>query len=161
MTLQEFIESLSTEQQFDLALNFCERTLGPWNKFAAASELEFTNEETGAKHRLPANLLNNAFACIRSQVEADRLNQEEISQWQEKLRLPILALQDGDWEPYKAIEMSFYAVKNFLDRLGGETLTIFNEPQIMVVVNQAIEALVHAKAITEQEIGAIFEQYAS
>ena len=94
---------------------------------------------------------------VKNELDVPKSQTHEIVLIRQELSDPIVALQDLDWELPKPVEMSFYAIRN---RIDGQETTVFNEPQLFVVVNQAIEALMLINAINETEISEIFEKYA-
>tara|TARA_R110001592_G_scaffold237306_9_gene496311 strand:+ start:10256 stop:10744 length:489 start_codon:yes stop_codon:yes gene_type:complete len=160
MTLLEFIESLNERKQYDLALEFCDRTLAIWNEYANSHALEYTDTVVGTKHTVKSDILTRALMVVKNELDVPKSQTHEIVLIRQELSDPIVALQDLDWELPKPVEMSFYAIRNLIDRIDGQETTVFNEPQLFVVVNQAIEALMLINAINETEISEIFEKYA-
>jgi hypothetical protein len=161
MTLLEFIESLNERKQYELALEFCDKTIVTWNAYANTHSLEYTDTVVGTKQTVKSDILSRALSIVKNELDAPSSQTQQIEHIRQELSAPIVALQDLDWELPKPVEMCFYAIRNLLDRIDGQETTVFNEPQIFVVINQAIEALMLVSAITEAEIGAIFEKYAT
>jgi hypothetical protein len=160
MTLQEFIETLDEGQQNALALIFCEKTLAIWDAFSEVNSLEYTETVIGTHHTVSSDILARTVECIKAEMRLKGSQSEIINSLKSEFKDPVVALQDSDWELPKPVELSFFCFKNFLDRMDGQTTTVFNEPQIFVVINQAIEALMLFNAITEREIADIFEGFA-
>ncbi len=68
-------------------------------------------------------------------------------------------MQDLDWELPSPVELTFYATRNLLDKVNGEEVTVFDEPQIYVVINQAIDALSQEKIMSDVEIKELLKKY--
>lgn len=161
MTLLEFIESLNDRKQYNLALELCNKTLVIWNEYASCHPLEYTETVIGTHHTIKSDILSRAIAVVEAELRCPKSQSVQLEQIRQEFSGPSVALQDHDWELPKPVEMSFYAIRNLLDRKDGQETTVFNEPQIFVVINQAIEALMLVGAITEKEIGEIFDKYAT
>ena len=68
-------------------------------------------------------------------------------------------MQDLNWKLPYSVEKTFYAIRNLLNRLSGQEVTLFDEPLIYVVINQSIDALEEANILTETELEKILAEY--
>ena len=74
MSLQKFIESLSDENQFRLAIKLARRALPIWDKFADKTELTYRDSVAGLKHSVDKNLLRDAVDSVENYLKNKRSN---------------------------------------------------------------------------------------
>lgn len=157
MTLQEHIDSLSKDKQFDIAIRLTRSALPVWDKYADNNELAYRDTVVGLNHSVDRQLLQNTINAVEKFVSTNRIKRTAIKNVDllssdKQFSDPIVALQDTDWElPYE-VERTFYAVHNLLDAALGKVKTVFNETTIYVAINQAVDALASSKTMTEEEI---------
>ena len=157
MTLEEHIDSLSKDKQFDIAIRLTRLTLPIWDKYADNNELTYRDTVVGLQHSVDRNLLKKTVDAVDKYISTNKINKTIIKNiyllpLDKKFRDPIVALQDTDWELPNEVENTFYAVHNLLDATLGKERTVFNEATIYVTINQAIDALDSSKTMTEEEI---------
>ena len=157
MTLQQYIDSLSKEKQFDIAIRVTKAALPIWDKYANKYELTYQDTVVGLNHSVDRQLLQMTINAVEKFVATNIIKRSIIKYFyllslDRQFNDPIVALQDTDWElPYE-IERAFYAVHNLLDAALGKEKTVFNETTIYVAINQAVDALVSSKIMTEEQI---------
>ena len=155
MTLKEFIESLEEQKQYKLALILTERALCIWNNYTELNKPEYRDSVVGMYHAVRKDILFRTLETIKKELANPKTQREHIDRLREEFSDPIVAMQDLDWELPYPVERIFYAIRNFLDKLNGQDTTVFGEPQIYTVINQAIDALETAEILTEAEIKAL------
>ncbi len=157
MTLEEHIENLPKDKQFDIAIRLTKLSLPIWNKYADKNELTYRDTVVGLHHFVDRALLKNTIDAVEKYISTNMISKVVIKNT-DLLSLsiqfsdPIVALQDIDWELPNEVEKTFYAVHNLLDAALGKEMTAFNESTIYVTINQAIDALDSSKTMTEEEI---------
>ena len=157
MTLEEHIDNLPRDKQFDIAIRLTRLTLPIWNNYADKNELAYRDTVVGLLHLVDRTLLKNTIDSVEKYMLTNRINKAIIKNFDlipfsRQFRDPIVALQDLDWElPYE-VERTFYAVHNLLISALGKEKSVFNESTIYVTINQAIDAISSLKLMTETEI---------
>jgi hypothetical protein len=156
MTLEQHIESLSKDRQFEIAICLIRLALPIWDKYADNYELTYRDSVVGLNHSVDKNLLKNTVDAVEKYNSTNKIYKAivkhlELSSLSKKFSDPILALQDLDWELPNEVEKTFYSVHNLLDAALGKEKTAFNETTIYVAINQAIDALDTSKSLTEEE----------
>jgi hypothetical protein len=160
MTLQEHIDSLTKDKQFDIAIRLTRLTLPIWEKYADKNELNYRDTVVGLQHSVDKNLLKNTIDAVEKYFSTNKINKAiikniDLLSFDKQFSDPIVALQDTDWELPNEVERTFYAVHNLLDAAIGKERTVFNEATIYVTINQAIDALDSSKTLTEEKINEI------
>lgn len=157
MTLEEHIDNLPKDKQFDIAIRLTRLALPIWDKYADKNELTYRDTVVGLNHSVDRRLLKDTIDAVEKFVSTNMINKIivkniDLLPFDRLFSDPIVALQDTDWElPYE-VERTFYAVHNLLDTALGKEKTVFNETTIYVTINQAIDALDNSKTITQDEI---------
>ncbi len=157
MTLEEHIDNLPRDKQFDIAIRLTRLILPIWNNYADKNELAYRDTVVGLLHSLDRTLLKNTIDAVEQYILTNRINKVIIKNldlltFSRQFSDPIVALQDLDWElPYE-VERTFYAVHNLLVSTLGKEKSVFNETTIYVTINQAIDAISSIKLLTETEI---------
>jgi hypothetical protein len=157
MTLEEHIDNLPKDKQFDIAIRLTRLALPIWNKYAKKNELTYHDTVVGLQHSVNRTLLKNTIDAVEKYISTNKINKAiikniDLLKFSRQFSDPLVALQDLDWELPNEVERTFYAVHNLLDSALGIEKTIFNEATIYVTINQAIEALESSKLLTEKEI---------
>ena len=157
MTLEEHIENLPKDKQFDIAIRLTKLSLPIWNKYADKNELTYRDTVVGLHHFVDRALLKNTIDAVEKYISTNMISKVVIKNidllsLSRQFSDPIVALQDIDWELPNEVEKTFYAVHNLLDAALGKEMTAFNESTIYVTINQAIDALDSSKTRTEEEI---------
>ncbi|MGK2863903.1 MAG: hypothetical protein ACSLE0_18360 [Chitinophagaceae bacterium] len=157
MTLQEHIDSLSKDKQFDIAIRLTRSALPIWDKYADNNELTYRDTVVGFEHAVDRNLLKNTIDVVEKFISTNKINKAiikniDLLSFDRQFSDPIVALQDIDWELPQEVERTFYAVHNLLNAALGEEKTAFDETTIYITINQAIDALDSSKTMTEVEI---------
>lgn len=159
MTLKEFISTLKESFQYDLALTLTNKTLTIWDDYAKDNKLEYVDTVVGMHHKVKKDILSRTLLTVKEELLNPKTQQKKIAQLREEYSDPIVAMQDLDWELPPPVELTFYATRNLLDKINGEKTTIFDEPQIYVVINQAIDALSQSKIMSDTEIKELLKRY--
>ena len=157
MTLEEHIENLQKDMQFDIAIRLTKFSLPIWDKYADKNELTYRDTVVGLHHSVDRALLKNTIDAVEKYISTNMINKviiknTDLLSLSRQFSDPIVALQDIDWELPNEVEKTFYAVHNLLDAALGKEMTAFNESTIYVTINQAIDALNNSKTLTEEEI---------
>ena len=157
MTLEEHIENLPKDKQFDIAIRLTKLSLPIWNKYADKNELTYRDTVVGLHHFVDRALLKNTIDAVEKYISTNMISKvviknTDLLSLSRQFSDPIVALQDIDWELPNEVEKTFYAVHNLLDAALGKEMTAFNESTIYVTINQAIDALDSSKTMTEEEI---------
>lgn len=157
MTLEEHIENLPKDKQFDIAIRLTKLSLPIWNKYADKNELTYRDKVVGLHHSVDRALLKNTIDAVEKYISTNMISKvviknTDLLSLSRQFSDPIVALQDIDWELPNEVEKTFYAVHNLLDAALGKEMTAFNESTIYVTINQAIDALDSSKTMTEEEI---------
>ena len=157
MTLEEHIENLQKDMQFDIAIRLTKLSLPIWDKYADKNELTYRDTVVGLHHSVDRALLKNTIDAVEKYISTNMINKviiknTDLLSLSRQFSDPIVALQDIDWELPNEVEKTFYAVHNLLDAALGKEMTAFNESTIYVTINQAIDALNNSKTLTEKEI---------
>lgn len=159
MTLQDYIGSIPTERQFDLAIRFARLALPVWTMYAAREELTYRDSVVGLKHSVEKELLEHTIDAVEHYFATLKSDQEKLLSYSGDFTDPIVALQDGDWELPYGVEKVFYSVHNLLEAALGHGKTVFDEATIYVSINQSVDGLIHEKVMVEEEIRRIlFEE---
>ncbi len=157
MTLQQHIDSLSKEKQFDIAIRLTKAALPIWDKYADKNELTYQDTVVGLHHSVDRQLLQRTINAVEKFVATNIIKRVIIKNLyllssDRQFNDPIVALQDTDWElPYEVVR-TFYAVHNLLDAALGKEKTAFKETTIYVAINQAVDALASSNTMTEEQI---------
>jgi len=157
MTLEEHIDNLPKEKQFDIAIRLTKLALPIWEKYADKNKLTYRDTVVGLQHSVDRALLKNTINAVEKYISTNRINKTiikntDLLSLSRQFSDPIVALQDIDWELPNEVERTFYAVHNLLDAALGKKKTVFIEPTIYVTINQAIDALESSKSSTETAI---------
>lgn len=157
MTLEEYIDNLSIDKQFDIAIRLTKLALPIWDKYAEKNELTYRDTVAGLQHSVDRAILKNTIYAVEKYISTNFINKViikniDLLSLSSQFSDPIIALQDLDWELPDEIEKTFYAVHNLLDSALGKEKTAFNETTIYVTINQVIVALDSSKTITQEEI---------
>ena len=157
MTLEEYIDNLSKDKQFDIAIRLTKLALPIWDKYVEKNELTYRDTVVGLQHSVDFNILKNTIYAVEKYISTNFINKAivkntDLLSLSSQFSDPIIALQDLDWELPDEIEKTFYAVHNLLDSALGKEKTAFNETTIYVTINQVIVALDSSKTITQEEI---------
>ncbi len=157
MTLEEHIENLPKDKQFDIAIRLIKLSLPIWDKYADKNELTYRDTVVGLHHSVDRALLKNTIDAVEKYISTNMISKvviknTDLLSLSRQFSDPIVALQDIDWELPNEVEKTFYAVHNLLDAALGKEMTTFNESTIYVTINQAIDALDSSKTMTEEEI---------
>jgi hypothetical protein len=157
MTLEEHIENLPKDKQFDIAIRLTKLSLPIWDKYAGKNELTYRDTVVGLHHFLDRVILKNTIDAVEKYISTNMISKviiknTDLLSLSRQFSDPIVALQDIDWELPNEVEKTFYAVHNLLDAALGKEMTAFNESTIYVTINQAIDALDSSKTMTEEEI---------
>lgn len=157
MTLEEHIDNLPINKQFDIAIRLTKLALPIWDKYAEKNELTYRDTVVGLHHSVDRTLLKNTIDAVEKYISTNIFNKiiiknTDLLSLSRQFSDPIVAIQDIDWELPKEVERTFYAVHNLLDAALGKKMTVFNEATIYVTINQAIDALDNSKTMTEEEI---------
>ena len=159
MTLEEFIESLDEKRQYELAIELTKKALPIWDAYAISNKLEYVDTVVGMHHTVQKYILLRTLDTVQKEILNPNTQKKKIKQLREEFSDPIVAMQDLDWELPYCVERVFYSIRNLLDKLSGQNITVFDESQIYVVINQAIDALYKEKILTENEIKEILNKY--
>ena len=157
MTLEEHIDNLPKDKQFDIAIRLTRLALPIWDKYAKKNELTYRDTVVGLQHSVNRTLLKNTIDAVEKYISTNIIGKAimkntALISLSRQFSDPIVALQDLDWELPNEIERTFYSVHNLLDSALGKEKTVFNETTIYVTINQAIDALSSSKLMTEAEI---------
>ena len=157
MTLEEHIENLQKDMQFDIAIRLTKLSLPIWDKYADKNELTYRDTVVGLHHSVDRALPKDTIDAVEKYISTNMINKviiknTDLLSLSRQFSDPIVALQDIDWELPNEVEKTFYAVHNLLDAALGKEMTAFNESTIYVTINQAIDALNNSKTLTEEEI---------
>ena len=157
MTLEEYIENLPKDKQFDIAIRLTKLLLPIWDRYADKNKLTYRDTVVGLNHSVDRTLLKNTIDAVEKYISTNLINKviiknTDLLSLSRQFSDPIVALQDIDWELPKEVEKTFYAVHNLLDAALGKEMLVFNESTIYVTINQAIDALDSSKTMTKEEI---------
>lgn len=159
MTLKEFISSLEESAQYELALVLTNKTLSIWDNYSKTNKLEYVDTVVGMHHKVEKDILSRTLSTIKLELLNPKSQRNKISKLSEEFSDPIVAMQDLDWELPSPVELTFYSTRNLLDKVNGKEVTVFDEPQIYVVINQAIDALSQEKIMSDKEIKELLKNY--
>jgi hypothetical protein len=159
MTLKELISILDESSQYDLALTLTNKTLTIWDSYSNSNKLEYVDTVVGMHHKVENDILSRTLSTIKQEILNPKTQLKKIEQLREEFSDPIVAMQDLDWELPAPVKLAFYATRNLLDKINGEEITVFDEPLIYVVINQAIDALSQAKVMSDSEINELLKKY--
>jgi len=160
LTLQEFINTLPSNNQFNLAIKLSRLALPIWNNYADKNDLSYRDTVVGLNHLVDKDLLRKTINSVEKHVQIKKFSLE-LSKLRSQFDDPIVALQDGDWDLSDEVKKTFYSVFNLLEHCLGKLYTIFGELTIYVSINQAVDALEKSKALTVDEIRTILEDVKS
>ena len=151
LTLQEYIDSLPSDKQFDIAVRLTKLALPIWENYANENELTYRDTVVGLTHLVDKNLLVKTVNTVEQHLHLKKSSQA-LSDLRKKLDDPIVALQDTDWELPDEVQKTFYSIFNLLETCLGKMQTTFGESTIYVSINQAVDALETSKQLTFDEI---------
>lgn len=157
--LKDFISTLKESSQYSLALHLTRRSLPIWDDYARTNELKYLDTVVGMHHTVAKDLLSRTLTTIEQELLNPSSQLKQIDLLRREFSDPNVAMQDLDWEVPAPVELTFYSVKNLLDKISREELTVFNEPQIYVVINQALDALSQVKIMSPIDIDTLLESY--
>ena len=157
MTLQEYTESLSSQQQLKLAVRLAKLALPIWSKYANENDLAYRDSVVGLTHSVDKKILQDTIESIEEYLSSNKFKKilngkRKLMSIRSQFDDPIVALQDLDWELPDPIQKTFYSVYNLIDSLLGETQTAFGDSTIYVSINQAVDALDSSKILTSDDI---------
>lgn len=157
MTLEEYISQLPKHIQFAHAIRFSRLVLPLWDNYAKTNALTYRDSVVGLDHRVASGLLKNTVDAVENYLSSNRMGKVILKRTvlvplSEQFTDPMVALQDLDWDLPNEIEKTFYAIHNLLNSALGKEKTAFNKATLYVSINQAIDALTIARALSEAEI---------
>jgi hypothetical protein len=162
MTLQKYIDGLSKEKQFNLAIKLARLTLPLWDKYAGKSKLTYRDSVVGLTHFIKKNLLKDTIELVEKCLHIS--NVRSTGDWGKLINIhkqfiePIVALQDGDWElPGEALK-TFYAIYNLLEALKEKEQQSFGGSLIFISINQSIDLLDSSNTLSFEEINDILNK---
>jgi len=163
MTVQEFIDSLPKEEQFQVAIHLAKKCLLIWNHYARESQLSYRDSVVGLSHTVDQQLLQNTIEMVEEYL---RLNdsaklldgKKKLLEIRGRFEDPTVALQDTDWELPDQVQKVFYAVYNLIEAALGKDRTVFGELTIYVSINQAVDALESSNTLTIDQIKSILQE---
>lgn len=159
--LKEFIISLDNPKQYNLALDLTKRALSIWDNYTDTNKLEYTDTVVGMNRKVAKDILTRILSTVEQELLNPNSQQKEIDHLREELSDPIIAIQDLDWELPNPVSLTFYSIRNLLDKINGQEMTLFGEPQIYVVINQAIDALLQTEIMSDVDINELLKKYKS
>ncbi|MFH0894689.1 MAG: hypothetical protein V2A54_09655 [Bacteroidota bacterium] len=153
MQLDEFIESLPSEKQIEVALRFARIALVSWDTMKSEKEVSYHDSIVFLRH----NFKNNFLQLVLDAVEKN--NKDEIINLYTDFAEPITALQDDDFTLSYSVEKTFYGFYNLLKSLIDKEDRTFDQVPVVVSVNQFIDAIDQDKIIPDDEIRKILNEY--
>jgi hypothetical protein len=160
VSLQKYIEGLSKENQFRLAIKLARLTLPIWNKFAAKSDLTYRDSVAGLNHAVDKNLLKEAIESIEKYLNNNISDfSEKETNLYKKFIDPIIALQDDDWDLPDEVLKTFYAVYILIEAIIDKEKPAFGNSALYVSINHSIDALVYSKTLSTVEINSILDSF--
>lgn len=156
MTLNEYIESLPFEKQFDLALKLCKLTIPIWRKEFKGDYVQAFDGcfLTTVRADLTENTIKEIELHIATHGYATPVTIPKIF---ESLRTDIgcisISIRDMELEVSREVELALYCVLNLAEALtaknkvayGGELLTYIS-------ANQAVDALMTSGILPHEQI---------
>ena len=155
MTLQEYVDTLPEDKQFELAIKLVRVALPIWDKFADKNKLTYRDTVVGLTHNVDRLLLLKTADAVERHFRLKRVD-SELYDLRRQFDDPIAALQDFDWEIPDEVQKTFYAVHNLLDACMGKGKTAFGDSTIYVSINQAVDALDTSQLLTFDQIKKLF-----
>ena len=74
MTLEEHIDNLPRDKQFDIAIRLTRLILPIWNNYADKNELAYRDTVVGLLHSLDRTLLKNTIDAVEKYILTNRIN---------------------------------------------------------------------------------------
>jgi hypothetical protein len=159
MDLNEYIEILPEKKAINLSIKLLEILLPEWEKFAKKPQnLSYFDTVVGLQHKVDKKIIHKTILISKNWLKNSN-SKLEIEKLLENYVEPIVALQDEDWIIPQNIKLIFYSAYNLMCKLNGETETIFGENQTYLTVNQAIDAILKSKILSENQIFEILEKH--
>jgi len=160
MSLQKYIDCLTKENQFKLAIKLARLALPVWDKFADRTELTYMDSVTGSKHTVDKDLLLRVIESIENNLMDNRfdLNDEETKLYKMFID-PIVALQDNDWELPDEVLKTFYSVYILIEALIDGGKPSFGNSSLYISINHSIDALVYSRTLSSDEINRILDSF--
>ncbi len=157
MLLEEFCNSLTDINKFQLALKLIRAGMPAWKRFAAKGKLSYRDSVVWMKHEVDADILENAVQCAEKYFSESEEKKKtklliEAENLLKEFEEPVTAMQDDDWKLPQAAEKFFYSVFNLLNAL---TCPDDRARYFYVSINQAIDAVESAGLLSEEEIKSI------
>ncbi len=159
MDLNEYIEILPEKKAINLSIKLLEILLPEWEKFAKKPQnLSYFDTVVGLQHKVDKKIIHKTILISKNWLKNSN-SKLELEKLLETYVEPIVALQDEDWIIPQNIKLIFYSAYNLMCKLNGETKTIFGENQTYLTVNQAIDAILKSKILSEYQIFEILEKH--
>jgi hypothetical protein len=159
MTLKEFISALDSTMQFDLAITLIGAAMPAWENYTKTKELKYKDSVVGLHHRVEKDIISRTLKTVRMELSEPGIHKIEIEKLMKEFSDPIVAMQDGDWElPYEP-ERIFYSAYNLLKEIEGEEVSVLDEPRIYVAINQAMDAALSAKLMTDDSVQQLLQKF--
>ena len=157
MTLQEYIDSLPKDEQFQLAIKLTRLSFPVWSNYADRNKLTYRDSVVGMTHIVDRNLLQRSVDIAEEYVSSgvikkNIIGKNKLSEIYMEFREPVVGLQDTDWELPEEVLNVFYATYNIVRAVLGQKIVGSDEPCIYISISQAINALEESKTLTLDEI---------
>ena len=163
MALKEFIDSLSVDKQYTIAIKLAKLILPIWEQYADKHELVYRDTVVGLTHSVDRKLLENSIEAIEEYTNSKALfkRRNKLDTFYEQFADPVVSLKDNDWKVPYEVETAFFSIYNLIRNAIGKTPTVFDESSIYVSINQAADALLTAKRFSVDEINEILTEISS
>lgn len=155
--LQDYIGTLSEQEQCELAIKLIETAMPLWEEYAIKHPLSYVDSATGTSHEVEKDLLAKAILMVEKSKGHPKWQKlidpnDSILSLRRRFDDPILALQDEDWVLPYPVQRIFYSVFNLLEWSIGDTQGSFGESVIYVAINQALDAIDKSGIATNSEL---------
>lgn len=164
MQLPEFIGSLETENQIQLAIEMIEIGLPVWENYNSGNPIEYTDSVVGMHHKIDSCLIEKAISLLKKMSSeqngfaakgVDKLKLESLRKDVNEL---IVAIADGDVELPLQVQLIVYATSNLIDCVLGKAYDSSNKNLAYISIEQSIDAIARSKILNSDKINEILER---
>jgi len=158
-SLMDFVNGLDEEHQYALALALVEKALPLWEDYSSKNSMEYFDSVVGMHHVINKDMVPRTLELVKKELANRNSQLNDLRLLKKEFVEPLVALQDSDWELPNAVQRTFYAASNLVEKVLGESTTPFDEPLIYVVINQAFDALISANVFTVDQANGFLRDF--
>lgn len=153
-------QKLDKTAQIKLAVLLIEKCMVVWEKYTTNQDIIYRDQAVIATCRIDCNLLLSTIIEIGVNVTTSTVvdNQKKLAQFYVEFIGPVIAIQDGIWNPpypvKKVFFAAYYILKSFIESSDITTSAFY----LSGAIQEAIDCILLTKLCSNEEIIDLVEQ---